>query len=48
MESPFTVPNITRTQCPKCKDEFFFMSECEKIEAAIQAKSNEEARARLE
>ena len=34
---PFTVPNITRTQCPKCKDEFFFMSECEKIEAAIQA-----------
>lgn len=34
---PFTVPNITRTQCPKCKDEFFFMSECEKIESAIQA-----------
>ena len=34
---PFTVPNITRTQCPVCKDEFFFMSECEKIEAAIQA-----------
>jgi len=34
---PFTVPNITRTQCPACKDEFFFMSECEKIEAAIQA-----------
>jgi len=34
---PFTVPNITRTQCPACKDEFFFMSECEKIGAAIQA-----------
>jgi len=34
---PFSVQNITRTQCPKCKDEFFFMSECEKIEAAIQA-----------
>ena len=34
---PFTVPNITRTQCPNCKDEFFFMSEAEKIEAAIQA-----------
>ena len=33
----FTVPNITRTQCPKCEDEFFFMSECEKIEAAIVA-----------
>jgi hypothetical protein len=32
---PFTVPNITRTQCPECKDEFFFMSECEKIESAI-------------
>jgi hypothetical protein len=34
---PFTVPNITRTQCLVCKDEFFFMSEAEKIEAAIQA-----------
>ena len=34
---PFTAPNITRTQCPKCKDEFFFMFEAEKIEAAIQA-----------
>jgi hypothetical protein len=34
---PFVVPNITRTRCPMCKDEFFFMSECEKIEAAIQA-----------
>jgi len=34
---PFVVPNITRTRCPACKDEFFFMSECEKIEVAIQA-----------
>ena len=34
---PFVVPNITRTRCPKCKDEFFFMSECEKIEDAIKA-----------
>ena len=34
---PFTVPNITRTQCPMCKDEFFTMSEMKKIEAAIQA-----------
>jgi uncharacterized OB-fold protein len=34
---PFTVPDITRTRCPECGDEFFFMSECEKIEAAIQA-----------
>ena len=33
---PFTIPSITRTQCPKCKDEFFTMPECEKIEAAIQ------------
>jgi YgiT-type zinc finger domain-containing protein len=34
---PFTIPNITRTRCPECGDEFFFMSECEKIESAINA-----------
>jgi hypothetical protein len=34
---PFTAPNITRTQCPECKDEFFTMSECKKIDAAIKA-----------
>jgi len=34
---PFTVPDITRTRCPECGDEFLFMSECEKIESAINA-----------
>jgi len=33
----FVVPNVTRRQCLKCGEQVFTMSECEKIEAAIQA-----------
>jgi YgiT-type zinc finger domain-containing protein len=33
----FVVPNVTRDECYKCGEQLFTMSECEKIEAAIQA-----------
>lgn len=33
----FVVHNITRRQCLKCGEQVFTMTECEKIEAAIQA-----------
>lgn len=34
---PFVVPNVTRDECPKCGEQLFTMSECEKIEAAVLA-----------
>ena len=34
---PFVVLNVTRDECPKCGEQLFTMSECEKIEAAVEA-----------